>query len=69
MGDPDTKSLQFQYTAGPAGLLRVTASDGTVHDLRVGLIVFNVSETGEKNEEGAPQFEIRASVQFDRMPK
>lgn len=69
MGDQDPKSLEFQYTAGLPGRLRVTTSDGTVHELRVGLVVFNVAETGERNEDGAPQFEVRAAVQFDRVSK
>lgn len=63
---PESKSLPFQYTAGPAGELRVTTADGVVHLLNVGLMVFSVTDNGAKNPDGSPQFEVRASIQFDR---
>ncbi len=63
---PDAKTLPFEYLAGPAGVLRITTSDGVVHEVGVGLTVFSVFDSGLVNADGTPQFEIRVGVQFDR---
>lgn len=63
---PESKPVQFSFAAGPAGELRVTASNGKVYRLLVGTTIFSVTENGLLNADGTPQFEVRAGIQFDK---
>jgi hypothetical protein len=61
----EAKTVPFEYTAGPAGVLRVTASDGAPYEIRLAVAVFEVLDTGTKNPDGTALFEVRANVTLD----
>ncbi len=64
-GVPEKKRVPFKYTTGDAGVVQVTAVDGTPYELRLALAVFEVFDTGTRNPDGSANFEVRANVTID----
>lgn len=62
---PEPKPVEFTFTAGPAGVVHAKTAAGLEYEIRVGVAVFAVTDTGVVNAEGIPVLEVRAGISLD----
>lgn len=63
-----SQRVQFTVLSGQPVTVEVTALDGKKHAVRVGIVIFDVFDTGDKDPNtGEPIFQLKAGLAIDPL--